>query len=220
MASAEIGHIPPQAPEVEEAVIGAMMLDKDSVYLAMEALKEKSFYDSRLRLIFSAMSTLFKQRSAIDMMTVAERLRTDGTLEEVGGPARLASLTAKVGSGSKIVISSFWRSTDVASTVEFMTDPDNPSVNGHPFPYPDKIIGVTPILYTVMDGDIDRPATRGEEIDAYLKAHPCDKYVILDDCPEMLRHQWPHQVLVNDEFGLTDADVEKAIIILDASAIK
>ena len=86
--------------------------------------------------------------------------------------------------------------------------------------YPDKIIGVTPILFTVKDGDIDRPATRGEEIDAYLKAHPCDKYVILDDCPEMLRYQWPHQVLVNDEFGLTDADVEKAIKILDASAIK
>lgn len=102
LASAEIGHIPPQAPEVEEAVIGAMMLDKDSVYLAMEALKEKSFYDSRLRLIFSAMSTLFKQRSAIDMMTVTERLRTDGTLEEVGGPAKLASLTAKVGSGANI----------------------------------------------------------------------------------------------------------------------
>lgn len=122
--------------------------------------------------------------------------------------------------GAKIVISSSWRSNDVASTVEFVTDPDNPSVNGHPFPYSDMIVGVTPILFTVKDGDIDRPATRGEEIDAYLKAHPCDKYVILDDCPEMLRYQWPHQVLVNDEFGLTDADVEKAIKILDSSAIK
>lgn len=42
--------------------------------------------------------------------------------------------------GAKIVISS-WRSNDVASTVEFMTDPDNPSVNGHPFPYSDMIVG-------------------------------------------------------------------------------
>ena len=49
MASAEIGHKPPQAPEVEEAVIGAMMLDADSVYMAMESLKEKSFYDPKLR---------------------------------------------------------------------------------------------------------------------------------------------------------------------------
>ena len=102
MASAEIGHIPPQAPEVEEAVIGSMMLDKDSVYLAMESLKEKSFYDSKMRLIFSAMSKLFKERSAIDMMTVSEQLRTDGTLKEIGGPGQLASLTSKVGSGANI----------------------------------------------------------------------------------------------------------------------
>ena len=84
MASAEIGHKPPQAPEVEEAVIGAMMLDADSVYQAMESLKEKSFYDPKLRLIFSAMAKLFHERTAIDMMTVTERLRTDGTLEEIG----------------------------------------------------------------------------------------------------------------------------------------
>ena len=102
MASAEIGHIPPQAPEVEEAVIGSMMLDKDSVYLAMESLKEKSFYAPKMRLIFAAMSKLFKARSAIDMMTVSEQLRTDGTLKEIGGPGQLASLTSKVGSGANI----------------------------------------------------------------------------------------------------------------------
>ena len=102
MASAEIGHKPPQAPEVEEAVIGAMMLDADSVYMAMESLKEKSFYDPKLRLIFSAMAKLFHERTAIDMMTVTERLRTDGTLEEIGGPGFLAGLTQKVGSGANI----------------------------------------------------------------------------------------------------------------------
>jgi len=102
MASAEIGHVPPQAPEVEEAVIGAMMLDTDSVYMAMESLKEKSFYDPKLRLIFAAITKLFHERSAIDMMTVTERLRTDGTLEEVGGPAKLASLTQRMGSGANI----------------------------------------------------------------------------------------------------------------------
>lgn len=102
MASAEIGHKPPQAPEVEEAVIGAMMLDADSVYQAMESLKEKSFYDPKLRLIFAAMARLFHERSAIDMTTVTERLRSDGTLEEIGGPSRLAGLTQKVGSGANI----------------------------------------------------------------------------------------------------------------------
>lgn len=101
-ASAEIGNLPPQAPEVEEAVIGSMLLDSECVYQAMEALKEKSFYNPKLRLIFGAMSRLFNARSAIDMMTVAEQLRRDGTLKEVGGAAKLASLTARVGSGANV----------------------------------------------------------------------------------------------------------------------
>lgn len=116
--------------------------------------------------------------------------------------------------GAKIVISSSWRSNDVAGTVEFMTDPENPSVGNNPFPFTEKVVGITPILYSVIDGDIDRPATRGEEIAAYLKEHTCDNYVILDDCDEMLRDQLPHLVLVNDEVGLTKADVEKAASIL------
>lgn len=49
MASAEIDHVPPQAPEVEEAVIGAMMLDTDSVYMAMESLKESGLRLNALR---------------------------------------------------------------------------------------------------------------------------------------------------------------------------
>ena len=120
--------------------------------------------------------------------------------------AHLGTLLEKT--GASIVISSSWRAQDVPGTVEFMTDSDNPSVGGHPFPFTDKIVGVTPILFSVIDGDIDRPATRGEEIAAYLKVHSCDNYVILDDCDEMLRDQWPHLVLVNDEVGLTEADVE------------
>ncbi len=93
---------PPQAPEVEEAVIGAMMLYEECVYQVVGTLKEKSFYDPKLRLIFSAIGRLFKDRSAIDMATVTDRLRTDGVLEEIGGPARLASLTLNVGSAANI----------------------------------------------------------------------------------------------------------------------
>ena len=122
--------------------------------------------------------------------------------------------------GAWIVVSSSWRASNVPDTVEFMTDYDNPRVGSHPFPFTDKVVGVTPILYSVVDGDIDRPATRGEEIAAYLKAHPCDNYVILDDCDEMLRDQWTHHVLVNDEVGLADADVEKAVAILNQDQVK
>ena len=99
-ASAEVGNKPPHAPEVEAAVIGAMMIEEECIYPAMEALSEKSFYDPKLRLIFRAISTLFKSRSAVDITTVAERLREDGVLEEAGGAAKLASLTANVGSAA------------------------------------------------------------------------------------------------------------------------
>lgn len=117
--------------------------------------------------------------------------------------------------GAWIVVSSSWRCENVPDTVEFLTDFDNPRVGSNPFPFTDRIVGVTPILYTVVDDDIDRPATRGEEITAYLKAHPCDNYVILDDCDEMQGDQRLHLVLVNDEIGLTDHDVEKAVSILN-----
>lgn len=99
-ASAEIGHKPPQAPEIEEAVIGAMMVESDNVFIALESLSEKSFYDPKLRLVFRAITELFQSRSAVDMMTVSERLRENGVLEDVGGPSRLASLTTNVGSAA------------------------------------------------------------------------------------------------------------------------
>ena len=102
MASAEIGHKPPHAPEAEEAVIGAMMLYEDSLYQAVGSLKEKSFYDPSLRPVFAAISWLFNHRSAVDITTVADRLRTEGTLEQVGGLGRLAGLTQNVGSAANM----------------------------------------------------------------------------------------------------------------------
>lgn len=126
---------------------------------------------------------------------------------------RLGNLLGRT--GAWIVISSSWRCDNVTDTIEFLTDYDNPRVRSNPLPFTDRIVGVTPILFSVVDGDINRPVTRGEEIETFLKSHPCDNYVILDDCDEMLRDQWPHLVLVNDEVGLTDADVEKAVSILN-----
>ena len=55
-ASSEIGNKPPQAPEIEESVIGALMIEEECVYKATEVLTEKSFYDPKLRLIYRAIS--------------------------------------------------------------------------------------------------------------------------------------------------------------------
>ena len=101
-ASIEMGNRPPHAPEVEEAVIGAMMVESESVFMAAESLSEKSFFDPKLRLVYRAIGELFQSRTAVDITTVAERLREDGVLEEVGGAARLASLTTNVGSAANV----------------------------------------------------------------------------------------------------------------------
>ena len=101
-ASTEMGNVPPQATDIEEAVIGAMMVNADCVDQAMDMLKPETFYDLKNRSIFEAIFELFNDRSPIDMLTVVERLRQKGTLNEVGGPARLASLTQKIGAGANV----------------------------------------------------------------------------------------------------------------------
>ena len=101
-AATELGNIPPQAIEIEEAVLGAMMVNADSVDQAIEMLNEKCFYTPKHRFIFEAMQELYAERNQIDMLTVVERLKLKGNLNEVGGPARLAALTQIVGSGANV----------------------------------------------------------------------------------------------------------------------
>lgn len=101
-ASTEMGNIPPQAVDVEAAVLGAMMVNPESVDSAIEILNEKSFYDIKHRNIFEAMYELYSERTPIDMLTVVERMKQKGTLAEIGGPAMLAALTQAVGTGANV----------------------------------------------------------------------------------------------------------------------
>lgn len=101
-AAVEIGNRPPQAPEIEQAVLGAMMMEDSCVYKATEVLTERCFYDPKNRLVFSAIRKLFDRHSPIDIMTVTERLREDGALEKVGGTVALARLTSGIGSAANI----------------------------------------------------------------------------------------------------------------------
>ena len=100
--STEMGNVPPQAIDIEEAVLGAMMVNTESVDQVMDLLKSDAFYDIKNRSIFEAIYELFNERSPIDMLTVVEKMKQKGTLAEVGGPARLASLTQKVGTGANV----------------------------------------------------------------------------------------------------------------------
>lgn len=101
-AAMEMGNVPPQATDVEEAVLGAMMVNPDSVDSALDILNPKCFYDLRHRMIFEAIMELYSERSPIDMLTLADRLRQKGTLTDIGGPARLVSMTQAVATGANV----------------------------------------------------------------------------------------------------------------------
>lgn len=98
----ELGNKPPQALDVEEAVLGAMLLEPSCVDEAMEELTPSSFYDQKHRMIFEAMSSLVNEHTSVDIITVSTKLKETGNLEEIGGAIVLANLSEQVGSPAHI----------------------------------------------------------------------------------------------------------------------
>ena len=98
----EMGNTPPQALDVEEAVLGAMLLEASAVDQAMEELTPSCFYDQRHRMIFEAISPLVTEHISVDILTATNKLKQEGNLEAVGGAITLANLSQKVGSAAHI----------------------------------------------------------------------------------------------------------------------
>lgn len=94
----ETGKLPPQAPELEEAVLGALMIEKDAYGTVADLLRPEVFYNDKHRLIFEAIRALAAKEEPIDLMTVGEKLRQQGTYEEAGGTVALVELTRRVAS--------------------------------------------------------------------------------------------------------------------------
>ncbi len=98
----EYGHLQPQAPELEEAVLGALMIERDAYSEVSEILRPESFYDHRHQLIYKAISTLVIMQQPVDILTVAEQLKKNGELDEVGGSFYITQLSGRVVSSAHI----------------------------------------------------------------------------------------------------------------------
>ena len=98
----ERGKIPPQALDLEEVVLGAMMIDKKGVDEVVDLLSPESFYKEAHQHIFAAILILFEKSDPIDLLTVSGQLKKEGKLEKVGGDFYLISLTQKVSSSAHI----------------------------------------------------------------------------------------------------------------------
>lgn len=96
------GKIPPQARELEEAVLGAILIEKDALNEVSAILKPEMFYVDAHATIFMAFLEVDKKNVGVDLLTVTEHLRNMAKLEEVGGAYYLSELTNKIGSSANI----------------------------------------------------------------------------------------------------------------------
>jgi replicative DNA helicase len=94
--------LPPQATEIEEAVLGAMMLETNALTAVIDILKPDTFYKDAHQKIFTAMLDLFGKSEPIDILTVTNELKKNGNLDVIGGPFYISQLVNRVASSANI----------------------------------------------------------------------------------------------------------------------
>ena len=95
-------HLQPQALEVERAVLGALMNDRDAYAVVCDILSPESFYEQRNQLVYSAIRDLSLAEKPVDVLTVTDELEHQGSLDKVGGAIYIADLSNKVASSANI----------------------------------------------------------------------------------------------------------------------
>ena len=96
------GRVPPQAIDVEAAILGAMLLEKEAIAKVLAILDESAFYKPAHQLIYKAMIDLFERSEPVDLITLTEELKRRGDLERVGGEYAIADFTTKVASAANV----------------------------------------------------------------------------------------------------------------------
>ncbi len=102
LSSYSYGKVQPQALSLEEAVLGALMLDKDALPIVIDIIRAESFYADGHQLIYKAMLKLFEKTQPIDLLTVTEELKKAGDLDKIGGPFYLVELTNRISSAANV----------------------------------------------------------------------------------------------------------------------
>ena len=97
-----LGKLPPQALDLEESVLGALMLEKDALTNVIDILKPENFYKDANREIYQAIIDLFNNSEPVDLLTVTAQLKKNGKLDIVGGSYYVTQLTTRVNSASNI----------------------------------------------------------------------------------------------------------------------
>ena len=100
--NAQYGKLPPQAIDVEEAVLGALMLERDAYVTVADIITSKSFYKEENQKIFESIKNLSEKEKPIDLLMVTQELKDREQLDEIGGPGYITQLTRRVSSAAHI----------------------------------------------------------------------------------------------------------------------
>ena len=103
MRTYDYGKIPPQAQDLEKSVLGALLVDSQAIIEISDILTPEMFYNDQNRFIYEAIQTLFNLGKKVDILTVTEKLRDLGKLDECGGAYYVTQLTGYVSSAAHIV---------------------------------------------------------------------------------------------------------------------
>src|SRR5580704_2501580 len=98
----DYGKLPPQVKELEEAVLGAVMIEQNAINEVIDILKDESFYVDAHQRIWRAIRMLYQSQLPIDLLTVTEQLKKNAELDAAGGAFFVAQLTNKVGSAANV----------------------------------------------------------------------------------------------------------------------
>ncbi|WP_121967117.1 replicative DNA helicase [Myroides sp. N17-2] len=170
VVSLEKGKLPPQALDLEEAVLGAMMIDKKGIDEVIDILQPEAFYKEAHKSIFEAIDQLFVSNQPIDLLTVSTQLRKNAKLDQVGGDYYLVSLTQKITSSahiefhSRIILQKFIQRSLIRISNEIIEDAYDETSDVF-----DLLDKAESRLYEVTQGNIKKSSETAQSLVAQAK---------------------------------------------------
>ncbi|CAL2095668.1 replicative DNA helicase [Tenacibaculum sp. 190524A02b] len=163
--SLEKGKLPPQALDLEEAVLAAMMIDKKGIDTVIDILHPDAFYDKRHQEIYNAIYTLFQNSEPIDLLSVSNQLKKNAKLELVGGDFYLINLTQKVASSahiefhSRIILQKYIQRTLITISSEIIENAYDETVDVF-----DLLDDAESKLFEVTQGNLKKGAEKADSL--------------------------------------------------------
>ncbi|MGG5576811.1 replicative DNA helicase [Myroides sp. C15-4] len=166
----EKGKLPPQVTDFEEAVLGAMMIDKKGIDEVIDILQPEAFYKEGHKYIFEAIDQLFVGNQPIDLLTVSAQLRKNAKLDIAGGDAYLVSLTQKISSSahiefhSRVILQKFIQRSLIRISNEIIEDAYDETTDVF-----DLLDKAEAKLYEVTQGNIKKSSETAQSLVAQAK---------------------------------------------------